>query len=55
MSKKHKKTFKILTSKKDPSECLASATNGVMPMPDFDPTGDQDYAKCVGEEKKIGW
>ena len=40
---------------KDPEDCLGSALNGVMPMPEFDPTGDQDYAKCVGEEKKVGW
>ena len=40
---------------KDPEECLGSALNGVMPMPDFDPTGDQDYSKCVGQEKKVGW
>ena len=36
-------------------DCLYGVTNGVMPMPDFDTTGDNDYASCVGEEKKVGW
>ena len=36
-------------------DCLNGVTNGVMPMPDFDATGDNDYASCVGEEKKVGW
>ena len=35
--------------------CFGGVTNGVMPMPDFDMDGDNDYASCVGEEKKVGW
>lgn len=36
-------------------DCLNGITNGVMPMPDFDQSGDGDFASCVGEEKKVGF
>ena len=35
---------------KDPDACLVGAKNGVLKMPDFDESGDLDYASCVGKE-----